>query len=116
MTRLQRLKREASKRSIILPSPVTVAKYGWALEDWLGMLEAQGWACGVCRMETQTGKYVTDHEHVKGWAQMPDAERRLYVRGLTCWFCNRYLLARGISVERALSVANYLETYAERRP
>lgn len=116
MTRLKRLQAEANKRGVVQPSPVTLGKYGWTLEDWLGQLEGNRWRCPICLRAPRTGKYVTDHEHVRGWAKMPDEERKLYVRGLTCWSCNRYLLARDISVATAHNVVCYLETYAARRP
>lgn len=47
---------------------------------------------------------------------MPPELRRLYVRGLTCWTDNRYLLARGISIEVAENVAQYLRNFEARRP
>lgn len=111
-----RLKREAAQRNVVLPHANTVAKYGWTLTEWLKQLESQAWLCPVCGRFPGTGKFVTDHEHVRGWHQMPDDERKLYIRGLTCWTCNRYLLARGISVEAAENIAQYLRTYEERRP
>lgn len=116
MSRLQRLKTEAEARGVKLPAQATLDKYGWALVDWLGQLESNGWRCLICERTPKTGKYVTDHEHVRGWAGMPDHERRLYIRGLTCWSCNRYLLARDISVRNAKNVVTYLETYQARRP
>lgn len=115
---LSTLKRKAAQQEppIHLPSQVTIEKYGWTLRDWLQTLNDNGWQCPICKRATKTGKYVTDHEHVRGWHSMPDEQRALYVRGLTCWSCNRYLLARDISVETAMNVVAYLQTYAERRP
>lgn len=116
MTRLEAIVREAERRGVALPTPATVAKYGWTLLDWLLLLKAQGWQCPVCEKFPRTGRFVTDHEHVRGWKHLPAAERALYIRGLTCWTCNRYLLARGISAEVARNVARYLDAYAKRRP
>lgn len=107
---------EAERLGVVLPSQQTVRKYGWTTDAWLQQLNRQGWVCPICGKAPPTGKYVTDHEHVRGWVRMPDEQRRLYVRGLTCWTCNRYLLARGISVDVARNVATYLETYNARRP
>lgn len=106
----------AAELGVVLPSKPTTDKYGWDTDAWLEMLDAQGWICPVCERFPRTGKFVTDHEHVPGWVRMPSAQRALYVRGLTCWTCNRYLLARGISVEVARNVAEYLERYNDRRP
>lgn len=118
MKTLSQLRREAAQQSppIVLPSPVTIAKYGWSLREWLHTLEQNGWRCPICLRKTGTGKYVTDHEHVRGWKTMEDSTRKLYVRGITCWTCNRYLLARDISVATAQNVVGYLERYHERRP
>jgi len=59
---------------------------------------------------------VFDHEHTKGWKQMPPEERAEYVRGLTCWFDNHSYLGRGITIEKAQNVVAYLKRYAARRP
>jgi hypothetical protein len=113
---LEELTREAIERGVKIPTPKTFDKYGWTLLDWLQTLAEQDWRCPICDKAPPSGKYVTDHEHVRGWAAMPDEQRRLYVRGLTCWTCNRYLLARSISIETAERVALYLRRYAARRP
>lgn len=117
MTTLAELKRRAAKYEVKLPSPVTVAKYGWTLRDWLAEADKNDWRCPICGRRPAPGKgFVTDHEHVRGWKNMPDEERRLYIRGLTCWTCNRYLLARDISPQTARNVVAYLDAYYDRRP
>lgn len=110
------LSREAAKRGLIAPKPVTLAKYGMSETEWLRMLSGQGWECPICGKVPKTGRFVTDHEHVRGWKAMPDEQRKKYVRGITCWMCNRYLLARGISIEVATNVTKYLTRYDQRRP
>jgi hypothetical protein len=107
---------------IAVPSPATLAKYGLSQEDWGALLIAQDGCCGVCGKVPSPSKrdgkrrLVIDHEHVRGWKAMPPEERKLYVRGLTCWYCNHAYLGRGITVEKAEGVVRYLRTYAERRP
>lgn len=114
---MTRLEREAAKRGVVIPTEKTLAKYGFAAPDgWLEHLEAAGWTCPVCERFPKSGKFVTDHEHVRGWAGMPDDVRRRYVRGVTCWHCNRYLLAGNIDSARALRVHEYLLRYEARRP
>lgn len=52
---------------------------------------------------------MTDHKHVKGWKAMPPEKRKLYVRGILCWFCNHSYLGRSMTLERARNVVKYLE-------
>jgi hypothetical protein len=84
--------------------------------DWLETLAGQGWQCPICEKAPASGRFVTDHEHVRLWKQMPADRRRLYVRGITCWPCNRHLLPRGMTAAKAERAAAYLARYAERRP
>lgn len=107
----------AQGMGVIIPAPPTLAKYALTAEEWCSILAAQGWICPICRKFPKTGRFVTDHEHVRGWADMVkrgDASRKRYVRGVTCWFCNHYRLTRSITPEIALNVASYLEAYHER--
>jgi hypothetical protein len=110
------LRKRARALGVHLPAPATLEKYGLNEYDWLTILHDQGWTCGVCGEFPKTGKFVTDHEHRRGWSKLPDAERARYVRGLTCWWDNRYLLARDPSIRRAEGVVAYLKRYEERRP
>lgn len=96
---------------VILPQPKTLEKYGLTATTWLEILERQDWVCPICERFPSTGKFVTDHEHVRGWSKMPDEERARYVRGVTCWWCNRYVLASHISIIRAYRIAAYLEAF-----
>ncbi len=100
---------------IPLPSPATLRKYGLTLLGWLDMADAQGWACAVCQRTPSTGRLVVDHEHIPGYAKLPVEERGRYVRGLLCWTCNRFLLARDMSVDVAARIVLYLEAYEKRR-
>lgn len=98
------------------PSKATLAKYGLSKEDWLDLVKKQNAVCYVCLKLTSTGRLCIDHEHVKGWKKMPPEERKKYVRGLLCWVCNHYYLGRGITIEKAVRVADYLREYELRRP
>lgn len=116
MPTLKALDREAAKRGVRVVGESTLLKYGATRRLWLALLAEQGWVCAVCKKLPPSGRLVTDHEHVRGWVSMPPALRWQYVRGITCWPCNRYLLARGISIAVAESVAAYLRKYEARRP
>lgn len=97
------------------PTEPTLRKYGMTAAEWRQRLADQGGVCPICEKTPPSGRLVIDHEHVRGWKGMPPEQRRLYVRGLLCWTCNHYALARGMTVRRAANVARYLETYQARR-
>lgn len=113
---MTRLEREAERRGVVVPTDATLRKYGFDRNAWLSMLAGQGWVCGVCGRFPSTGKFVTDHEHVRGWSKMSDEDRARYVRGLTCWYDNRYLLAGKVTPETARAVLDYVTRYERRRP
>lgn len=97
-----------------VPKPATLKRYGLSEAEWCAMLDAQGGVCAVCKRVPTTGRLCTDHEHVKGWKKMPPEQRKQYVRGLLCWTCNSFYLARGITVDRARNVVSYLDQYQTR--
>lgn len=98
-----------------IPSPKTLAKYGLTEKDWLRLYRKQGGCCPICSRKMDKTICI-DHFHVKGWLKMPPERRKLYVRGLTDWYCNHYYLGKGITIERAKNVVNYLEEFEKRRP
>ncbi len=98
-----------------LPSKETLKKYGLTSTEWLEMLAAQGGACAVCGKIPPNGRLCTDHEHVKGWKKMPPEQRKMYVRGMLCFFCNHYYCSRAITVSKAENVLTYLRRYEERK-
>jgi hypothetical protein len=100
---------------LMVPTPATLRKYGGTPELWYVIAERQGWVCGACGKLPKTLRLVIDHEHVRGWAKMDTAERWQYVRGLLCWTCNGFRLARGATVANLRGAADYLEEYEERK-
>lgn len=78
------------------------------------MLKRQGNVCPICGKFPSSGRFVIDHEHVKRYRYLPKEDRRRRVRGICCWMCNRYYLARGVTVEKAQNIITYLETYQTR--
>jgi hypothetical protein len=95
----------------ICPTPETCAKYGITQDEWVELFERQGRVCAVCRKASSTGRYNIDHEHVKGWAKLDPQYRKWFVRGIVCHFCNHYYLARGLTLQKARNVVEYLERY-----
>lgn len=106
--------------TIAYPSPGTLNKYGLTLDDFKRIIEAQGGVCPICQKVPNPSKrdgkirWVIDHQHVKGWKNMPPEKRRLYVRGVCCWYDNRYFLSKGITPEKARNMIEYLTRFIQR--
>lgn len=98
---------------ILTPTKATLKRYGLSENEWRALLERQGGVCAICLKEPSKGRLCIDHEHVKGWKAMPSDQRKLFVRGLLCWFCNHWYLARGITIEKSERVTEYLKRYQE---
>ena len=101
--------------SVRVPLPATLERYGLTAEEWLAILARQGGVCFVCETLPPSGRLCTDHEHVKGWKKMPPERRKTYVRGILCWTCNHYYMGRGITLMKALRVADFLRQYIDRQ-
>lgn len=109
------LEHEAAKRGIRPPAAPTLRRYGITREEWLALMAAQGWRCPICLKTGAAVKWNTDHDHVPAWAKRPPAERKKYVRGVLCVYCNfRRVKSRMPSAE-ARRIADYLAAYEARR-
>ena len=97
-----------------LPKPPTLRKYGLTEQDWMDRWLLQGEKCPIC--QRSDAPLVIDHEHVRGWKKMPPEKRKLYVRGITCNWCNRWIIGRGAKPHLLLNGADYLLDYEERKP
>lgn len=98
-----------------MPSQVTLKKYGLTLEEWQAILDRQNNVCPVCNKAPSTGRWIVDHEHVRGWKTMPPEQRKQHVRGILCWLDNNRLLTRGVTIERLENAARYLREYEEKK-
>lgn len=110
---LDRLHRVATKRGITPPTKPTLAKYGIDEEYWLATLERQGWKCPIC-LKRAGVKWNIDHAHVPGWKKMAPAERRRFVRGILCAFCNHRRVNSNMSSNEAQRIADYFRDYEQR--
>lgn len=100
---------------IVEPSKATLRKYGLTLGEWKAILDRQGRICPICEKEPSTGRFVVDHFHARGWKKMTPEKRKTYVRGLTCWYCNRWYMSRNMTIEKASNIQNYLLQYEWRK-
>lgn len=103
----------ANRLGVHIVSRGTLRKYGLTEMDWLAMASMQGWVCPICQRRTR--KFVTDHEHVPGWAKRPPDERKRYVRGLLCVYCNFRVVPSRMTAEEAYRMVAYLAAYENRR-
>jgi hypothetical protein len=99
-----------------IPSKSTLDKYGLSSQDWESILHSQGDVCPICERTPSSGRFYIDHCHVPKWKSMPSEHRKLYVRGLLCYFCNRYYVGRSITIKKAENVVKYLSAFEERVP
>lgn len=97
--------------SAVVPKEITLLKYGLTATEWNQILASQKGVCAVCKKLPPSGRMCIDHEHVKGWKKMLPMDKRNYVRGLLCWTCNFNYCGRGITIQRAQNVVNYLTRY-----
>lgn len=105
---------EAFRRGITTPAPSTLAKYGITADDWLSLLEEQGWICPICERDAAGLTLNTDHEHVRGWDKMPDKEKKQYTRGVLCSWCNHRRVHSKIGGAEAQRIADYIKRYEAR--
>lgn len=96
---------------IFVPAEATLKKYGLSREEWLARWHSQGELCPVCGTVPPSGRTVIDHQHIRGWKQMPPDERKKYVRGIVCVTCNHFILTRYGTVRKFLGAAAYLSRY-----
>jgi hypothetical protein len=101
--------------SILQPTDVTLKKHGLTPDEWRAMLDRQGGVCGACGTEPPSHRLNIDHEHVRGYWDMPAERKRKYHRGLVCYMCNKYRLARGATVDNLARASRYLANYAARK-
>jgi hypothetical protein len=99
---------------VVQPTATTLKRYGLEVLDWEAIGDWQAWKC-PCGRQPGKGKFNIDHEHVRGWKNMKPAERKQYVRGLVCWTCNFFQLAKNATAERLRLLADYLDEYDRRR-
>jgi Recombination endonuclease VII len=100
---------------IRIPSDMTLKKYGLTLSDWSSMALEQSYRCAVCEKTPASGIMHIHHQHVAKWKTMEPERRKQYVIALVCQFCNRFVLARTMTLLKARNIVTMLEAYEARR-
>jgi DNA-directed RNA polymerase subunit RPC12/RpoP len=101
--------------SVRPPSQATLTRYGLTSETWLAIVERQGNCCPICDRDLAELRTCIDHEHVKGWKELPAEDRLDYVRGVVCAHCNHRRLGRWVDLKIARAVVRYLLAFQDRR-
>ena len=98
------------------PSPATLKKYGLTYPEWFSFLVAQEFLCPICKRSFiyDPIRPVIDHYHQRNYKKLPPEQKKKYVRGVCCVYCNQRLLIKGITLQRARAIASYLEKFEER--
>ena len=109
------LELEAARHGVKPPGPATLRRYGLTADEWLALLEAQGWRCPICGKGGARVTWNTDHDHVPGWKNLPPEERKRYVRGVLCAYDNHRRVNSRMSAAEARRIADYLAAYEARR-
>jgi hypothetical protein len=99
------------------PTSATLKRHGLTPEQWQEMLDRQGGQCSLCPPGhlPPSNMLNIDHQHVRGYDQMPPERKRVYHRGLVCYWHNKNFLGRGASVDLFVRAAEYLRAYEERK-
>jgi hypothetical protein len=105
----------ARRRGIRAPGAATLKKYGLTAVEWFALLAGQGWRCPVCRKSGRGVRWNSDHDHVPGWKLMGPDDRKRYVRGVLCAYCNHRRVNSRMSAAEAQRIADYLAAYEARR-
>jgi hypothetical protein len=98
----------------LIPLKATLDKYGLSEDEWVEIFKQQGEVCPICKKESKTGRYVVDHAHVKGYKKMSPEQRKFYIRGILCWWDNKQIVGRGITIEKLQNAIDYLKKAEEK--
>ncbi len=97
-----------------VPSSKTLAKYGMTADDFTAMFQAQKGKCAVCYGDLAGKQMFIDHEHRAGFSTMTAEKKRMQVRGILDYSCNRFRVCRN-NYLTAQAVLAYLEQHEDRK-
>jgi hypothetical protein len=99
-----------------IPSEKTLKKYGLNDLEYAKMFNDQDGACFICGKAPKDGRTLNvDHVHVRGFKKMFPDQRKKFVRGLLCYFCNRFYMAKAMTEEKAIRIIQYLKVYNDKQ-
>ena len=101
--------------TVKVPTDATLKRHGLDVASWGRILQRQGFACGICGKVPKSRILNIDHQHVRGYKDMPAEQKRRYHRGLLCFQCNRHIVSRVATPAKLRAGAEYLEAYEVRK-
>lgn len=114
-TRGSKKKKNVDGHQVVVPSEKTLSKYGLTEDEWINILRSQNFKCPICEKEPDSGYFVTDHEHVPKWKAMLPEIRKTFVRGITCWWCNKNIIGRSVTERKLCKAIDYFRRYRENK-
>ena len=110
---------EARGIAAVVPGDATLRKYGMNADDYTKRLYEQNFICPICKrspLRAADGMMhlVVDHFHARGYKKMSPEQKKKNVRGLVCITCNRYLVNRNVTIEKAENAIEYLRNFQAR--
>ena len=102
---------EKGQEGLKTPGAATLRKYGLTADHWNALPHR---ACAICDRPFVKLRAFIDHEHAKGFSKMTAADKRRHVRGVLCYHCNRFRVAKN-TLSTVFAVKAYLEQYEGRK-
>jgi hypothetical protein len=99
---------------IKVPKTTTLKRYGLSLPEWEEIWRRQGNVCPICKKSPPTGNVHIDHYHSKGFKKMKPDEKKTFVRGILCSYCNLRVITRAMNLFKAKNLVVYLEDFERR--
>lgn len=98
------------------PTDATLRRYGLDRGDWSHIAcVIQGGLCPLCKLPLALRSLVIDHAHVKGFKRMKPERKRQHIRGVLHNYCNRRLVRKQLTLDKARNLVAYLEAHARRQ-
>ncbi len=86
-------------------------KYGITVQDFAHLMIEQGGACFICGSFPKNRSLHVDHQHVPKFKKLDPQLKRHCIRGLLCFQCNKLLMGRGMTFEKAKRIVEYLDRF-----
>jgi len=101
--------------ALAIPGKATLRKYGLSLEEWRQIADSQGEVCFICGKLPPSNRLCIDHFHAPKFKKMPADEKKKWVRGLLCNYCNLRVASKAINLPKAKRLVIYLQAFEDKR-